>query len=60
MRQLFVTAALVAIALLTTFGVGAYLEHNTFRAGPEPSVFAPAGPTPPPPGERRGRTRHVV
>jgi len=59
MRQLAINIAMVAAALLITFGVGAYLESTTFRTGPEPGAGAPSGPTPPP-GERRGRARHVV
>jgi hypothetical protein len=59
MRQLAINIAMVAAALLITFAVGAYLEATTFRAGPEPGVGAPSGTTSPP-GERRGRARHVA
>jgi hypothetical protein len=60
MRELFLTVALVATALIITFGVGAYLEHTAFRVGPEPgSINTPSSPTPPP-AERRGRARQVV
>ena len=60
MRQLLLTFAMVAAALVVTFAVAATLENTAFRAGPEPGVGAPSG-TMPPPGEKRGRTgRHVV
>lgn len=54
MRQLLLTIAMVAAALVVTFGVGAYLEHSAFRVGPEPGVGAPAGM--PPSGDQRGRS----
>lgn len=54
MRQLIITVAMVATALVVTFGLAALLEQAAFRAGPEPGVGTPAGT--PPPGERRGRT----
>lgn len=60
MRQVAINIAMVAAALLITFGVGAYLESTAFRAGPEPGVGAPSG-TMPAPGERRGRSgKHLV
>jgi hypothetical protein len=59
MRQVAIDIAMVVAALLVTFGIGAYLESTAFRAGPEPGVGAPSGTTPPP-GERRGRARHVA
>ena len=60
MRELFLTVALVATALVITFGVGAYLEHTAFRVGPEPSSINMPSSPPPPPADRRGRTRQVV
>ena len=60
MRQMFLTIAMVAVALIVTFGVAATLELTAFRAGPEPGVGAPSG-TMPPPGDRRGRSgKHVA
>jgi hypothetical protein len=60
MREMFLTVALVAAALLITFGVAATLEQTAFKAGPEPGVGAPSG-TMPPPGERRGRSgKHLA
>jgi hypothetical protein len=54
MRHVVITLALVAAALVVTFGVGAMLEQTAFRAGPEPSVGLPAGA--PIPVDHRGRS----
>jgi hypothetical protein len=54
MRHIIVTLALVAAALVITFGVGAMLEQTAFRAGPEPSVGLPTGA--PVPVDRHGRS----
>jgi hypothetical protein len=54
MRQVIITLALVAAALVITFGVGAMLEQTAFRAGPEPSVGLPSGT--PVPADRHGRS----
>jgi hypothetical protein len=59
MKSLLLSAAMVAAAVVITFGLGALLEQTAFKAGPEPGVGAPSGtPVPvglPGPGERRGR-----
>jgi hypothetical protein len=54
MRHVIITVALVAAALVVTFGVGAMLEQTAFRAGPEPGVGLPAGG--PVPVDHRGRS----
>ena len=54
MRHIIITVALVAAALVVTFGVGAMLEQTAFRAGPEPGVGLPAGT--PAPADRHGRS----
>ena len=54
MRHVIITVALVAAALVVTFGVGAMLEQTAFRAGPEPSAGLPAGM--PAPADRHGRS----
>jgi hypothetical protein len=54
MRHIIVTLAMVAVALLVTFGVGAMLEQTAFKAGPEPSAGLPADKTPVP-ATRHGR-----
>ena len=54
MRHIILTLAMVAAALLATFGVGAMLEQTAFKAGPEPGVGLPAGT--PVPAERHGRS----
>ena len=48
MRHIIVTLAMVAVALLVTFGVGAMLEQTAFKAGPEPGAGLPADKTPVP------------
>ena len=53
MRHVIITVALVAVAMVVTFGVGAMLEQTAFRAGPEPSVGLPADS--PVPADRPGR-----
>jgi len=55
MRHIIITLAMVAAALLVTFGVGAMLEQTAFKTGPEPGIGTPAG-TPVPGGDRRGRS----
>lgn len=54
MRHVIISLALVAAALVVTFGVGAMLEQTAFRAGPEPGVGLPA--VSPAPVDRHGRS----
>ena len=54
MRHIILTLAMVAAALLVTFGVGAMLEQTAFRGGPEPS--AGLSTDTPVPAARHGRS----
>jgi hypothetical protein len=54
MRNILVTLAMVAAALLVTFGIGAMLEQTAFKAGPEPGVGLPTGA--PVPAVHHGRS----
>ncbi len=54
MRHIILTLAMVAAALLVTFGVGAMLEQTAFKGGPEPS--AGLSTDTPVPAARRGRS----
>ena len=53
MRHVIITLALVAAALVVTFGIGAMLEQAAFKTGPEPSVGLASGSSAP--VDRHGR-----
>ena len=54
MRHVIITVALVAVALVVTFGVGAMLEQPAFWVGSVLGVGLPAGS--PVPVDRHGRS----
>ena len=56
MRHVIITLplALVAAALVVTFGIGAMLEQAAFKTGPGPSVGLPSGSSAP--VDRHGRS----